>query len=117
MSAQDHISPFGPRRNDRLPEDKLMAYLAGTLSPAEQHDVELWLAEEGMESDALEGLRTGNAQDNNHTINKLKHDLHRKISGKKQRRRPLKADHLSWIAIAIVLLLAVVAYIVIRMVR
>ena len=39
-----------------ISQEQLIAYLEGRLSAEEQHDVELWLAEEGMESDALEGL-------------------------------------------------------------
>ena len=119
MSEQNNISPFGPGsgRKETLSEDKLMAYLEGKLPPAEQHEIELWLSEEGMESDALEGLRTLKPEDTLHTVDKLKHELRKTITGKKRRRRPLRTDHFTWMAIAIILLLVVVAYIVIRIAK
>ncbi len=119
MSKENNISPFsaGDGERGKLSEDKLMAYLEGKLSATEQHEVELWLADEGMESDAVEGLRTLKTDDTIYTVNKLKHDLHKKITGKKRRRRQLKTDHFTWIAIAIILLLTVVAYIVIQIAK
>ena len=65
----------------------------------------------------MDGLRTLKTDDTIHTVNKLKHDLRKKITGKKRRRRQLKTDHFTWMAIAIILLLAVVAYIVIRIAK
>ena len=116
MSDKDNILPFdnGNEAKRKLSEDNLMAYLEGKLSPAEQHDVEQWLAEEGMESDALEGLHTLAPGEARHSVNRLNHDLHRTIFSKKRRRRPLKNDHIAWIAIAVILFLIVVAYLVIR---
>ena len=98
----------------RIPEDKLMAYIEGKLSPAEQREVELWLADEGMESDAMEGLQTLKPQDTVHSVNKLNHSLRKAISGKKRGRRKPNTDQFTWLAIFIVLLLIVVAYIVVR---
>ena len=98
----------------RLPEDKLIAYIEGKLSPAEQHEVELWLADEGMESDALEGLHKLKPEETMHSVNKLNHHLHNALLSKKRKRRQPKTDQFTWIAIAIILLLIVVAYIVIR---
>ncbi len=116
MSNTNNISPLSPGNsgNEKLSEAKLMAWLEGNLSPAEQHEVEKWLAEEGMESDALEGLRELKPQEARHTVSRLNHNLRKSIINKKHTRRPLKTGQFSWIAIAIVLLLIVVAYIVIR---
>ena len=94
-----------------------MAYLEGKLSPAEQHDVELWLAEEGMESDAVEGLRTLQPGETKHSLGKLKHGLNKTMLGKKSKRKPLRTDHITWIAIGIILLLTVVAYLVVRIAK
>ena len=114
MSREHNISPFNNNGKEKLSDDKLMAYLEGKLPPSEQHDIEQWLSEEGMESDALEGFRIMRPEDTLHTVNKLKHELRKKITGKKQRRRRLRTDHFTFMAIAIILLLVVVAYIVIR---
>ena len=117
MSEQKNISPFTNGSNEKLSEDKLMAYLEGKLSPAEQHDVELWLAEEGMESDAVEGLRTLQPGETKHSLGKLKHGLNKTMLGKKSKRKPLRTDHITWIAIGIILLLTVVAYLVVRIAK
>lgn len=114
MNEQDNILPFDDgRKPHSLPEDKLMAYLAGKLSPAEQHEVEQWLAEEGMESDAIEGLQGQNAEDTRHTVGRLNHGLRKTLHIKKRKRRGMSTNYLAWIAIVIILMLAVLAYIVI----
>jgi ferric-dicitrate binding protein FerR (iron transport regulator) len=116
MSGQNDISPFNsdnhPER--KLSGDKLMAWQEGSLSPAEQHEVEKWLADEGMESDALEGLRQLKPGEARSVVNRLDHHLRKAVARKRQPRRPLKTDQFTWIAIAIVLLLIVVAYLVVR---
>lgn len=99
----------------RLPEDKLMAYLEGRLSAAEQHEVERWLAEEGMESDALEGLKNIEPEETKRLVHHLNHNLRNKLAGKKRRTRPIADNQWSWIAILIILLLAVACYVVIRL--
>lgn len=116
MSDLDNILTPDPGNGGkkRLSEDKLMAYLEGTLPPAEQHEVELWLADEGMESDALEGLRKLKHNDMLHSVNKLNHHLRKTIFSKKRKRRKLGSDQFTWVAVLIILLLAIVAYLVIR---
>ena len=116
MSEQDNISPFDPSNGGKpkLSEDRLMAWLEGNLSAAEQHEVELWLAEEGMEGDAMEGLKELNPAETKHIVGKLNHNLRKAIVSKKRKRRPLETNQFTLIAIAIVLLLIVLAYIVIR---
>jgi hypothetical protein len=117
MSDPKNISPFSSGNKDRLSEEQLLAYLEGKLSSAEQHDVELWLAEEGMESDAVEGLKALQPQETKHSLSKLKHNLGKAMLGGKRKRRPLRTDHITWIAIGIILLLTVVAYLVIRIAK
>jgi len=98
----------------KLPEDKLMAYLEGKLSPAEQHEVELWLADEGMEADAVDGLRTLQPADTKHSVERLNHNLRKTLHGKKRKRRQPNNNQFTYIAIVIILMLIVVAYIVMR---
>ena len=115
MSDRNDILNFEQNKSGgRIPEDKLMAYLEGKLSPDEQHEIELWLAEEGMESDALEGLKAIRPEEAKHSVQRLNHTLRKKLLHKKRTRRRPKNDHLTWIAIVVILLLAVLAYIVIR---
>jgi len=116
MSEPNNILPFdtGNHASNRLSEEILIAWLDGSLSPAEQHEVEQWLADEGMESDALEGLRSLKPAETKKSVKKLNHRLRKTLLHKKHSRRKANADYFTWIAIAIVLLLAVVAYLAIR---
>jgi len=116
MSDQDNILFQGPdgAGKARLSEEKLLAYLDGKLSVDEQREVEQWLADDGIESDALEGLYGQKSADTKHAVDKLNHNLRRTMLSKKRKRRPLQTDRFSWVAIAIILLLVAIAYIVIR---
>ena len=112
MSKSNDISFDGGKGH--LPEDKLMAYLEGRLSPEEQHEVELWLEKEGMESDAVDGLMQIDTHEARHSVSRLNHKLRQQTSGKKRKRKYLKNDHWGWLAVGVVLLLVILAYIAIR---
>jgi anti-sigma factor RsiW len=116
MSSGSDITPFGRQgtENEKLSEDKLMAYLEGKLPPSEQHNVEQWLSEEGMESDALEGLRSLRPEDTLHAVDRLKHGLRKKLTGKRHKRKALITNPVTFVAIVVILLLAAIAYIVLR---
>lgn len=93
-----------------LQEEKLMAYLEGKLSAEEQHEVELWLAEEGMESDAIDGLTTLSQQDTKDAIHRLNHQLRNQLKNTKSKRKHLQTNRWSWLAIIIVLLVVALGY-------
>ncbi len=102
----------------KLPEDKLLAYLEGKLSPAEQHEVEAWLADEGMEADALEGLKALPANESKQIVGKLNYGLNKQLKAKtKKRTQPIKDNYWAWIAILIILILCIVGYMVLRMIQ
>ena len=101
---------------DKLPEDKLIAYMEGKLSPAEQHEVEKWLAAEGMEADAVDGLKTVPATEAKNIVHSLNQQLHSQLGKKKKRRTsPIKNNATAWIAVVIILLLCIVGYFVLRL--
>lgn len=112
--VNDILSTGSGNGKVKLSEEKLMAWLEGKLSAEEQHEVERWLADEGMESDAMEGLRELHPSETKHIVGKLNHNLRKAIIGKKRKRRPLASNQFTLIAIALILLLVVLAYIVIR---
>ena len=97
--------------------DKLIAYLDGKLLPEEQHEIEQWLSDEGMESDAMDGLKMLEPNDTKTTVNRLDHHLHKTLHSKKGKRRQAKTDANSLIAIIVIILLALVAFLVIRMMK
>ena len=99
----------------KLPDDKLMAYLEGRLSPEEQREVEAWLAQDGMESDAIEGLKELPTQDSAHIASRLNNRLDNKLKDKPaRRRRKVMNNQWSWLAIFIILLLCMLGYVVLH---
>jgi hypothetical protein len=102
-------------RKDKLSEEQLLAYLEGKLSPAGQHEVEQWLAKEGMESDALEGLQDIPAAEVKHTVGRINYQLHNDLGKKKRKRRYISDNKWAWIAIIVILLLVVLGYAIIRL--
>lgn len=106
--------PGGGRKP--LTEEQLMAYFEGRLSPEEQHEVEQWLEQEGMEADAIEGLQELPTEETRQMSRHLNIELSRQLRPKRRnRKRPITENRWAWIAIACVLLLAVLAYVVIHM--
>jgi hypothetical protein len=114
MTNNDYISPRQPNNGNKgsLPEDKLLAYLEGKLPPQEQHEVEIWLAEEGMENDAQEGLAAIAATERTQSIGRINTKLHKKLA--KPKRRTLRTDTNIIAVIIIILLMVVAAYCVIK---
>jgi anti-sigma factor RsiW len=100
----------------KLPEEKLIAYLEGRLSPEEQHEVEQWLADEGMESDALEGLKNVQPNETKDAVSRINHRLLKELTAKRHKRRKQIVNN-PWaiVAIVVIILLVVLAFIVIRM--
>lgn len=111
MSDGKNILPGG---RDRLTEEKLLAYLEGRLNQAEQREVEEWLSDEGMESDAMEGLQSLQPHETRQSVSRINHRLRTSLFSRKRRRKPLKTEQLTWVAVVIILILVVVAYIVVR---
>jgi hypothetical protein len=113
MNGKGNI--FG-KENGNIPEEKLLAYLEGRLSAEEQHEVEEFLADEGMESDALEGLEQLDKQERRETVQYLNIQLQRSLTERKRQRKGFYKDN-KWtmLAIFIVLFLIVLAYIVLRL--
>jgi len=114
MSENSNIAPQGSDK-PQLTDAKLLAYLEGSLPPDEQRQIELWLADEGMESDAIEGLKELDIDDTKRSV----HRLNRKLKGgmlRRKRRNGPGTDLNIIAAILLVLLFAVLAYVVIRVV-
>lgn len=109
MNNNKHIPPLG-----NLPEDKLLAYLEGRLSPQEQREVEAFLAKDSMESDALEGLNELPVQDAKQAAARINYRLQHDLKVKKYRGKKLYADNKwAWLAVVIVLLLCMLAYMIV----
>ena len=97
-------------------EQQIADYLAGKMLPDEARAVEEALALESMESDALEGLQHLSPGEAREAATHIQRGLKAAIAAKKKRgRRPRQDQRWTVIAIAVVLLLAVLCYLLIRM--
>lgn len=115
MNGKDNI---WNRKSDKLTENMLQAYFEGKLSTEQQHEVEMWLSETGMEADALEGLQTLPANESFAITNKLNRDLQQQISKKPRRRsKAIKDNYWAWVAIVIILVLCILTYYIIHISR
>jgi anti-sigma factor RsiW len=117
MNEQDNISSLGNKPH-RLSDEMLAAYLAGQLSPEQQHEVERWLDEEGMESDAIEGLQQMRGDETKLAVSRLNQKLKTQLAGKKRTTKKFYADsQWTFVAIFVVLLLCLLAFVVLQLVK
>ena len=114
MSEQN---PIFHQRPGGVSEDQLLRYLEGKMSVEEARAVEAALAEEGLESDAVEGLQAMEPAEVKRLGARLNQDLHRKIrSGKRVRRRGMDGRW-AWVAVLIVLLAVAIGFAVIYLAK
>jgi anti-sigma factor RsiW len=117
MSDYKHIWSHDEDGRSRLSEAQLLAYLEGRLPESERRAVEELLSNEGMESDALEGLQTLSAGETKKLKYRLDADLQKALRKKRRGRRGISEQHWTWTAIGIILLLAIMCYAVIYLVK
>ncbi len=99
-----------------LSDEQLKAYLDGRLSPEEQREVEMFLSEEGLESDAVEGLKDVSAADIQQLTEKVNYRLKHDVRKQSHRSKKLYTDNKwSWLAILIIVILCVIGYWVVKM--
>jgi anti-sigma factor RsiW len=103
--------------NKDIDNQKLMDYLAGKLSEQERHEVEKWMIDNEFASEAVEGLQHFSGKKNlEGYVDQLNKELNKYIQQKKDRREKRKIREYPWtyIAIAFILIIVIVAYIVIK---
>lgn len=103
--------------NKDIDNQKLMDYLAGKLSEQDKNEVERWMADNDFANEAMEGLQDFTAKkDINNYVDQLNKELNQYIQHKKQRRERRKIQDQPWtyLAIFLILLFIVLAYIVIK---
>ncbi len=96
----------------------LVDYLDGKLNREEQHLVEEWLTDNPFAADAIEGLQQyGSREELNATVGQLNKELRQYLQNRKARRekRRWKDNPLLYITVAVLLVLIVIAYYVVRM--
>lgn len=103
--------------NKDIDNQKLMDYLAGKLSETEKNEVERWMADNEFAEEAMEGLEQfSSKKDLSGYVDQLNKELNQYIKQKKHRRERRKLQEQPWtyLAIFLVLVLVVLAYIIIK---
>ncbi|MEZ5016783.1 MAG: hypothetical protein R2800_07010 [Flavipsychrobacter sp.] len=100
-----------------LSEEKLEAYLAGKLSEEEVREVELYLSDEGMESDAVDGLADMSSQEVQELTQKINHKLQYELRKEKYRHKKHYKDN-KWglIAVLIIIVLCILGYYILQLI-
>jgi hypothetical protein len=103
--------------NKDIDNQKLMDYLSGKLSGEEKHEMEKLMADSDFMNDAVEGLQNmGDKKELMAYVAQLNKDLQSKLQQKKlhHKKRQIKEQPWTLLAIALVLILCFIAYFVIR---
>ena len=115
MSDLKDILDPGAGKPGSLSEEQLLAYLEGRMPEAERRAVEELLSNEGMESDALEGLQAISPEETKALKLRLNAGLLQTLHRKRRSRRAMAQQRWTWIAIVLILLLAALGYAVIHL--
>lgn len=100
------------QRTPVITDEQLLAYMEGRLDPEARRMVEHALTESAMEADAIEGLM--DMPDALPTVNRLNARLRKQLHAAPKRRRA-KTELYVLAAVAVVLLLAIAAYMVLHL--
>ena len=103
--------------NKDIDNQKLMDYLSGKLSSKDANEVEQWLNENEFAEDAIEGLKQiKSKQEIDQYVDQLNKQLGTFISKRKVRREKRKID-IQWsvVAVIVIVLLAILAYLVLSL--
>ncbi len=102
--------------NNEIEQDKLLDYLNRQLSEKEQHELEKQLNDDPFMSDAMDGLAELNPKtDVSAMVQELNSGLNRQLRTKKKTKNFFKQDATVYYSIALILLLMVIGYVVVRM--
>lgn len=103
--------------NKDIDNQKLMDYISGKLSGKDKHEVEQWMVDNNFENEALDGLQiVKDKKDLEAYVSQLNKELNQYLQQKKQRRDRKKIKDIPWsyLAIVLVLLLIIIAYVIIQ---
>ena len=103
--------------NKDIDNQQLMDYLSGNLSAEGLHEVERSMADNAFLNDAVEGLQQIRDKKSMQAyVDELNTTLQKNMAKKKERRlkRRLKDSSWGYLAILIIIVLCIVAYVVIR---
>jgi hypothetical protein len=113
----DKLKDILSHLSTEIDQETLIKYLEGKLSDEQKHELEKKMLDSEFANDAMEGLQEiKNKARILSLVDQLNRDLHKKLQKKKQRREKFRFKDQPWlyIAIAILLLLIVLSYVIIH---
>lgn len=102
--------------NKDIDNQKLMDYISGRLSAAGRHEVESWMIDNPFFNDSVEGLQeAGDEKRVQSSVDHINRQLLKYLEQRKRRKekRKLPSNPWSYVAVIVILLLAVLLYMVI----
>jgi anti-sigma factor RsiW len=106
--------------NKDIDNQKLMDYISGKLSAEQKHEVEKWMMDNPFFNEAVEGLQgAGDEKSVNASVEQINDQLRKYLQQRKIRREKwaLPFNIFIYVAVLLILALAVVVYLVIRNLR
>jgi len=113
----DDLKDILSNLNNDIEQEKLLDYLNKKLSAADAHELEKQMADDEFMNDAVEGLeKFTNKKDLSLLVQQLNDDLKKQTKKKnlKKEKRKLKEQPWLYFTIILVLLLAIIAFVVIK---
>ena len=114
---QEDLLNILSQSNKDIDNQKLMDYISGKLSAEQKHEVEKWMAENPFYNEAVEGLQHAGSEKSKQAVEHINKQLHLTLQQRKRTRekRILPVNIWTYIAVILILLMAVIVYLVIRM--
>lgn len=113
----DELKNILSNLNKEIEQEKLLDYLNKKLSAPEAHEVEKQMADDAFMNDAVEGLEDfKNKNDLSLYIEQLNHGLKKQLDKKNKRKEKRKLRDQPWLylTIAILLILIVISFVVVK---
>lgn len=113
----DELKNISPEPGNNREQEKLLQYLHNNMQEDELHEFESAMNDDEFMNDAVEGLQ---ALENKNNIpllvQQLNSDLKKQLEKKKRRKEKRKIQQQPWVylSVLLILLLAVIAYVIIR---
>jgi hypothetical protein len=111
---QENLKDILSHLSTEIDQETLLLYLQGKLPPEKQHELEKQILDNDFAADAIDGLQDfGDKKKLALMVEQLNHDLKKKTSRKKTRRRPIQSESWLLITLAIILVLVILCYFII----
>ncbi len=113
----DELKNISPDPGNNMEQEKLLQYLHNKMSEEELHEFESAMNDDDFMNDAVEGLQAVENRNNIPLlVQQMNSDLKKQLQKKKRRKekRTLKEQPWIYLSVLLILLLAVLAYIIIR---